>query len=81
MPFSTLDVDCEWSEWVTGQCSSPCNIGYRKNTRTKIVEEANDGSCIGQSTQIEECNLHKCPGNNETETKDRIELIFQLAIL
>ena len=67
--FSTVGVDCEWSEWVTGDCSTTCGIGYRRNSRTKLVEEANGGTCTGESTEIEECNLQCCPGNNKPRQK------------
>ena len=62
LSFPSLAVDCVGDEWTHGECSTTCGSGYRLNTRVKLVEEANGGSCTGQSTETEECNLQKCPG-------------------
>ena len=56
-------MDCEWSDWRTGQCSVTCGGGNRINTRTKTVEEANGGVCVGEEREEEACNNQNCPGN------------------
>ena len=67
--FPVLAVDCVWDEWVRGECSTTCGSGSRLNTRVKLVEEANGGSCAGQSTETEHCNLQECPGNDQKPKK------------
>ena len=37
-------------------------MGTRTNTRDKIVEEANGGTCSGEPTEVEECMEKECPG-------------------
>ena len=44
-----------------GECSAECGVGTRTNTRVKLVEEANGGTCDGQPTEIEECQAGECP--------------------
>ena len=56
-------VNCEWDEWVIGECSVSCAGGKRTNTRTKKVEEANGGECFGEAIALEVCNTQDCPGN------------------
>merc|ERR1712020_514836 len=60
-------IHCVWNDWVSGECSATCGVGSKVNTRTKLVEEANGGSCTGQFTETEECNLQECPGSNNIE--------------
>ena len=55
-------VDCEWNEWKFGQCSAECGEGTKIKTRSKLVEESNGGSCIGESTETVECKIKECPG-------------------
>jgi len=55
-------VHCQWNNWAYGQCSASCGVGTRTNTRTKLVVETNGGTCTGQSTEIERCNMRPCPG-------------------
>ena len=63
--FSTLDpIDCEWGEWIAGQCSKSCNTGIRNSTRTKTVNEMYNGQCVGNDTFQEDCNIQECPGNS-----------------
>ena len=54
-------VHCVWDEWVFGECSAECGVGTRTNTRVKIVEEVNGGTCDGQPTEIEACQVGECP--------------------
>ena len=44
-----------------GECSTTCGAGTRTNTRVKLVEEANGGTCDGEPTEIEECQAGECP--------------------
>ena len=37
-------------------------MGTRTNTRDKIVEEANGGTCSGETTEVVECMEKECPG-------------------
>ena len=54
-------VHCCWDEWVLGECSAECGVGTRNNTRVKLVEEANGGTCDGQATEVVECQAGECP--------------------
>jgi len=54
-------IHCEWDEWIVGDCSAECGFGTRTNTRTKLVEEANGGTCSGQASEIVECMEKECP--------------------
>ena len=72
VPFTRLSIkiycvpiatQCEWNEWKEGECSRACGIGLQTNMRTKKVAEANGGTCIGQPTEVVECNTQTCPGN------------------
>ena len=45
-----------------GNCSEDCGGGMRTNTRTKNVEEAHGGVCVGEATITESCNTDECPG-------------------
>ena len=60
--LSILVIHCEWDEWVIGACSAECGVGTRTNTRVKLVEELNGGTCTGQPEEIEECMDVECPG-------------------
>lgn len=55
-------IHCEWDEWAIGECSETCGTGTRTNTRLKLVEENDFGTCTGQPTEHEECKLQECPG-------------------
>ena len=50
---------------MIGECSRSCGTGTRTNNRTKLVEEANGGTCSGQPSEIVECNTQPCPGINK----------------
>ena len=67
MPFYNhiiliLAIHCEWDEWVLGECSAECGVGLRSNTRVKLVEEKNGGTCDGKPTEVVECKDKDCPG-------------------
>ena len=54
-------IDCEWNEWQIGGCTTSCGKGYRTKSRTKKVEEANGGTCDGESKEHELCTSAPCP--------------------
>ena len=56
-----ISVDCEWAEWVEGICSTTCGTGQQNNTRVKLTEEANGGTCTGVSTELLSCLDVECP--------------------
>ena len=58
--FSSLAVDCQWSNWTYGECSELCGEGTKNKTRTVIEVERNGGSCIGNFWELEECNNVAC---------------------
>ena len=59
---SILVVDCEWGDWVEGDCSATCGTGQQINTRAKLVEEAHGGICTGGYTNVTSCIVVECPG-------------------
>ena len=55
-------VNCEWDNWVVGECSKICGGGERTNTRDKKTREAHGGlECSGSATITEQCNIQECP--------------------
>ena len=60
--MTNFAVDCVWADWKISQCSVTCGGGTRTNTRSKTVEEKNNGVCIGDPTTQEVCNDQSCPG-------------------
>ena len=60
--INDISVDCEWGDWVEGDCSATCGTGQQNNTRTKLVEEAHGGNCTGESTNVTSCVVVECPG-------------------
>ena len=61
-----VPTDCEWNGWVTGTCSKKCGGGTLTKTRTKKVQESNDGNCEGISAVQETCNKQNCVGNMQS---------------
>ena len=61
-PNIALPVDCEWSPWSIGECSSSCGGGIRKNTRSIKVKETHGGKCIGNKIDVAPCSTQSCPG-------------------
>ena len=58
-------VNCEWGDWIIGDCSQTCGEGTRINTREpKIVAEHGGVECIGPSSIAESCQLQTCAGTN-----------------
>ena len=60
--INSILVDCEWGDWVEGDCSATCGTGQQTNTRTKLVEEAHGGKCTGGFTNVTSCLVAECPG-------------------
>ena len=60
--FPWVAIDCEWSEWSIGNCSAECGTGTRINTRVKLVEESNGGTCTGKDEETLQCNVKECLG-------------------
>ena len=60
--INDISVDCEWGDWVEGDCSATCGTGQQNNTRTKLVEEAHGGGCTGGYTNVTSCIVVECPG-------------------
>ena len=56
-------MDCEWGDWVVGECSMECGGGIQIDFRDKIQEELFGGKpCEGDATRETECNNEECPG-------------------
>ena len=60
--INDIIVDCVWSDWVEGDCSTTCGAGQQNYTRTKLIEETNGGNCTGESTENLSCLVLQCPG-------------------
>ena len=60
--YYLIQVNCQWSTWEFGACSKSCNGGNRTNTRTKTNPASCGGSCVGESSLVEDCNTYSCPG-------------------
>ena len=81
--INSILVDCEWDDWVEGDCSATCGTGEQNNTRTKLVEEAYGGNCTGGYTNVTSCLVVECPGmcfclnlNKKNSTYLRIIYIY-----
>ena len=62
--ISNIIVNCVWSNWTEGVCSEICGVpGKRVDTRAKIVEEKDGGTCDCNQSSIQlACNKNKtCP--------------------
>ena len=58
--ISTL-VDCQWGNWIHGECSKTCGGGVQTNQRKKITEALFGGEeCVGEATEEKECNVQEC---------------------
>ena len=56
-------VNCEWSEWILGDCSKECGGGARINKRVHKSEASHGGDeCSGDSNSTQPCNIQECPG-------------------
>ena len=61
MQISISAIHCQWGDWVMGTCSADCGTGTRTNTRVKLVEELDGGTCSGEPTEILQCQAKECP--------------------
>ena len=77
--YNTL-VDCEWGNWVEGDCSTTCGAGKQNNTRSKLIEAAHGGNCTGDSTEVQSCLVVECPGKYSRITPQK-ELDLTLSIM
>ena len=51
-------VDCAWGNWSSyGQCNS--TFGKQSRSRSKTVEEKNNGTCLGSSSEMRSCRGKK----------------------
>ena len=67
--LSPYSVDCEWGEWVVGECSEECGNGVQTMTRTIKIQAQFDGKeCVGESSIEESCFVKECPRNLLFET-------------
>ena len=63
MHCSVQAVNCEWNEWIIGECSKSCGEGIRTNTRSiKTGAEHGGKDCDGPTSIEERCNKGECPG-------------------
>ena len=63
MYIMSLSVNCEWDNWVEGNCSVTCGNGTQINTRTKTVNATDGGiECEGEAIENITCTLKVCPG-------------------
>ena len=61
-----LAIHCVWDNWAIGSCVTQteledgtyCGPGTRTNTRVKLVEESNGGTCDGEYEAILLRDLH-----------------------
>ena len=62
--LSNISVNCQWSEWSHGPCSTSCGAGTLTKTRTITMTGANGGiACnANDATEDENCNEGPCPG-------------------
>ena len=66
MPLYRFLEQCDWSDWVIGDCSKTCGGGERTKTRTLLNGDI--GNC-GDLSVVEACNVQSCTGNT-------IDIIF-----
>ena len=57
-------------------CSVVCGGGVRINYREKIVEEAFNGTCEGETYMEEACNLQACTGNNQIPVYQKTKPLY-----
>ena len=59
--FRFHSVDCQWGDWIQGECSESCGGGVQTNNREKLTIELFGGEpCQGEATEEKECNVHEC---------------------
>ena len=56
-------VNCEWGDWIIGDCSQTCGGGNRTDVRTEKNSATHGGEqCTGPTSITESCNVQECPG-------------------
>ena len=66
-------VDCEWNEWVIGECSEECGDGTQTMTRTiKANEEFGGKPCEGEASIEEQCFIKECARKDKLSRKHYI---------
>ena len=76
--INCISVDCEWGDWVEGECSTTCGPGVQNNTRIKLIEEAFGGTCIGEYNNVTNCELEPCPGMYVSLNISKKRIIYRL---
>ena len=71
-------MDCEWGDWVAGECSTTCGPGVQIDARQKVQEELYGGTCEGNATKETDCSKEECPS---TEVFFKGSTIFRLKLL
>ena len=67
MYFAFL-VDCEWNEWVIGECSEECGDGIQTMTRTiKAKEQFGGKPCEGEKSIEETCFIKECARKDDLQ--------------
>ena len=63
-------VDCKWSDWRLGECSTTCGDGLRVDHRFQEIEAAFGGApCEAEAQMTEQCNERLCPGKRVRKPK------------
>ena len=58
----TTKVNCEWNDWVIGECSKTCGGGEQTETRTEKISAKHGGDeCPGPASMVVSCNEQECP--------------------
>ena len=69
-----LLVDCVWDafgEWT--DCSADCGTGTQTRTRAEAtLAEHGGAACVGDATETQYCNTHKCTGTKMTFSYETI---------
>ena len=58
-----MDSWGEWTEWT--RCSRECGRGRQSRMRDCLFENKAKINCSGERVQIQECNIHECPGETQ----------------
>nr|XP_032822651.1 SCO-spondin-like [Petromyzon marinus] len=67
---SSCPVHCGWSAWSPWTpCDRPCRTGSQERYRSPTNPAASGGGapCVGDSTELRDCNAGPCPGDEAPE--------------